>query len=201
MPQPEPAGVSFAADRTQQHSRGFAVPEVGVIAQEVVQNGGLQHMGGLDGLKGVFHPKCFWDSISTPELGFIKKEVQHYKGETHPLLPAHHHTAPLLFSQTPTGQELAPHKHQTLLTHTHLPLLSAPDPADLQQGKTIRRVQNEGLLTPVHTHKPLGTANLGRFKQPPLCRGFAGSSRAARAQAESETLLLQPSCACPSSCL
>lgn len=34
-----------------------------------------------------------------------------------------------------------------------------------------------------------------------LCRGFTGSSRAAKALAESETLLLHLSSACPSSCL
>lgn len=60
-----------------------AAPEVGVNAQELIQSEGLQR-------------------IPAPELGLCQKKIQHYKGEMHPLLPAHHHTAPQLFSRTPT---------------------------------------------------------------------------------------------------
>lgn len=160
--QPGAAEVSFAAGRT--HSRaGFAGPGVGVTAQEGLQDEGLQLM--VDSMWQFPTTNAslilFYDSVSAPELGFVKKEVQHYKGERHSL-PAHHHTPALLFPQTPAGQGPAPHKHQTALTHTHLPLLSAADPADLQQEKTIRRVQRR-LPIPGHTHKPLGKANLGSF--------------------------------------
>lgn len=65
--------------------------------------------------KAVFHPKCFYDSISAPELSFDKKEVQHYKGERFPLLPAH--TTPQT-PQTPTGQEPAQASNSS---YTHPP--------------------------------------------------------------------------------
>lgn len=129
---------------------------------------------GSDDLKAVFHPKCFYNSVSTPELGFAKEEVQHYNGEMHPLLPAHHHTTPLLLKHQQGSNQH--HTHIKLSLHTHTFLCSVL-PIQLL-SKTIRKVQNEGLPTAGHTHKPLGMPNLGSLSSP-LCRG---SSRAARAQ-------------------
>lgn len=147
-------------------------------------------MVGLNDLKGVFFlPKRFYDSISTLHFGFVKKKEQHYKGEAHPLLPAHttplqccflkqgrnqHHTNTKLFLQTPT------------FLCSALPFQLIFSEKKQLQGCRIKDSQRQCTLT---NHSAWQT--------------WAGLSSPLSAEgllAESETLLLQLSCACPSSC-
>lgn len=122
--------------------------------------------------KAVFHPKCFYDSISAPELSFVKKEAQHDKGERFSLLPAH--TTPLhcCFLKHQQGRNQH-HTSTKLFLHTPTFLCSAL-PIQLISSQ---RTQLEGCrMKGSQQQCILSRANLGRFTQP-LLQSSQGTGR------------------------